>query len=262
MDVTTKNVEFLGALGYKIAAKIEMPRVDPVAYALFAPCFTCGKDIVAAKRVCRRLAARHIAVMRIDFTGIGGSGGDFSETTFTTNVADIILAAEFLAKEYRPPEILIGHSLGGTATLAAAGKIENSRCVVTIGAPFNPAHVIEHFKDEIPRIKAEKVAEIQIMGRPFRVSYNFIEDIMKQPQADRISALHKSLLVMHSPIDTFVGIENAEKIFIHAQHPRSYISLDNADHLLMKNAEDAAYVADIIAHWAEYYICVGVQKLA
>ncbi len=180
MDITTKPVEFEGALGYKISARMEMPACEPLAYALFAPCFTCGKDIVAAKRIGQRLAARGIACMRIDFSGIGQSGGEFHESSFSSNVEDIILAAKYLQSTCRTPEILIGHSLGGTAVLAAAGQIPESRCVVTIGSPFDPAHVIQHFKDEIPRIKAEKIAEINIMERAFKVSYDFIEDIQAQ----------------------------------------------------------------------------------
>ena len=261
MDVTTKSVEFEGALGHKVSARMEMPVGEPLAYALFAPCFTCGKDIVAAKRVGQRLAARGIACMRFDFSGIGQSGGEFHESSFSSNVQDIILAAKYLKSTCRTPEILIGHSLGGTAILAAAGEITDSRCVVTIGSPFDPAHVIHHFKDEIPRIKAEKIAEIQIMGRPFKVSYDFIEDIQGQNLAEKIKNLHKPLLVMHSPIDDFVSIDNAQQIFSHAVHPRSYISLDHADHLLMKNKEDGFYVADIIANWAEYYIQAGVQLI-
>ncbi len=262
MDVKTENVEFEGALGYPIAAKIEMPDCEPVAYALFAPCFTCGKDVVAAKRICQRLALRGVAAMRIDFTGIGKSGGGFHETTFSTNVQDIVKSAEYMQSTNRTPEILIGHSLGGTATLAAAASIAESRCVVTIGSPFDPAHVIHHFHDEIPCIKEQKIREIQIMGRPFKVSYDFIEDIQNQDIADKIVHLHKPLLVMHSPIDDFVGIEHAEKIFINAHHPRSYVSLDHADHLLMKNHDDAYYAADMIADWSEYYIKAGVRAIS
>ena len=261
MDITTKPVEFEGALGYKISARMEMPACEPLAYALFAPCFTCGKDIVAAKRIGQRLAARGIACMRIDFSGIGQSGGEFHESSFSSNVEDIILAAKYLQSTCRTPEILIGHSLGGTAVLAAAGQIPESRCVVTIGSPFDPAHVIQHFKDEIPRIKAEKIAEINIMERAFKVSYDFIEDIQAQNLADNIRNLHKPLLVMHAPTDDFVSIDNAQQIFSHAQHPRSYVSLDHADHLLMKNKEDGFYVADIITHWAEYYIQAGVRLI-
>ena len=263
MKVTTEKVEFTGSQGFQLSAKLEMPDSNPVAYALYAPCFTCGKDIISAKRICQRLAQRGIATMRIDFAGIGASEGGFHETSFSTNVEDLKLAADYLTKTCRTPEILIGHSLGGTATLAAAGAIENSRCVVTIGSPFDPAHVVDHFLDEIPRLKKERVAEVKIMGRPFQVSYDFIVDIEEHSlmQARRINELNKPLLVMHSPLDDFVGIENAEKIFSHALHPKSYVSLDHADHLLIANEADAAYVSDIITHWAEYYIRAGVQKI-
>ena len=262
VDVTTKHIEFAGSLGYKMAAKIELPDCVPIAYALFAPCFTCGKDIVTAKRICQRLARRGIAAMRIDFTGIGKSEGGFEETTFTSNVNDIITAAEYMAAHHQKPEILIGHSLGGTAMLAAAGDIDEGKCVITIGSPFDPAHVAHHFSDDIPRLKKEGIGEVKIMGRPHKVSYEFIEDLYRQDQADKISKLHKPLLVMHAPLDDFVGIENAEQIFSHARHPRSYISLDKSDHLLMNNPNDAYYAADMIAYWSEYYIEMGVRSLS
>ncbi|WGD49843.1 bifunctional alpha/beta hydrolase/OsmC family protein [Bradyrhizobium sp. CB1650] len=251
--MATERFQFQGEGGHQLAAALELPDGEPAAYALFAHCFTCGKDTLAAKRIAVALAAKGIAVLRFDFTGLGSSEGDFANSTFSSNVADLVHAADHLRKVRKAPSILIGHSLGGAAILAAAGRIPEARAISTIAAPSDPAHVTGLFKDHIDAIRAQGEVEVSLAGRPFRIKREFLDDIVEQELMKDVIGLHKALLVMHSPVDDTVGIDNATKIFVAAKHPKSFVSLDHADHLLAKPA-DALYVADVIAAWASRYI--------
>jgi putative redox protein len=249
----TERFQFTGEGGHQLAAALELPDGEPAAYALFAHCFTCGKDTLAAKRISVALAATGIAVLRFDFTGLGSSEGDFANSTFTSNVADLVRAADHLRQLRTAPSILIGHSLGGAAILAAAGRIPEAKAVVTIAAPSDPAHVTGLFSEHLDSIRAQGEVEVSLAGRPFRIKREFLDDIAEQELMKDIAGLHKALLVMQSPVDDTVGIDNATKIFVAARHPKSFVSLDHADHLLTKPA-DALYAADVIAAWASRYI--------
>jgi len=251
--VKVERITFLGAEGQKLAARLDAPDEAPSAYALFAHCFTCGKDVFAASRVAQQLTEHGVAVLRFDFTGLGASEGEFANTNFSSNVADLIFAAEHLRHAYEAPALLIGHSLGGAAVLAAAGEIPESRAVVTIAAPSDPRHVMGLFRDSIPKIEADGEAEVLLEGRPFRIKRQFLIDVAEQDLATKIAHLRRALLVMHSPRDTTVDIANATRIFAAAKHPKSFISLDNADHLLTVR-EDAVYAADLIAAWVPRYL--------
>jgi uncharacterized OsmC-like protein/alpha-beta hydrolase superfamily lysophospholipase len=209
--------------------------------------------VLAAKRIAERLTACGIAVLRFDFTGLGMSEGEFANTTFSSNVADLVAAANHLRLTHRAPAILIGHSLGGAAVLAAAGEVPEARAVVTIGAPSDPGHVAHLFKDHTEAIRAEGEVEVKLAGRPFRIRREFLDDIAEQSLDQRIATLRKALLIFHAPTDQTVGIENAAHIFAAAKHPKSFVSLDDADHLLSRRS-DAAYVANVIAAWAERYL--------
>ncbi len=244
-------LHFPAAPGHELAARLELPAGEPRAYALFAHCFTCSKDSKAAAYIGQALAARGIAVLRFDFTGLGMSGGDFSDTSFSSNIEDLLAAVEHLRSHYRAPRILIGHSLGGAAVLAAAAQAPEARAVATIGAPFEPKHVAKLFSEKDILLKGE--AEVDIGGRPFRIRKQFLDDLERHNPAATIGALRKALLVLHSPRDQIVGIDNAGKIFGAAKHPKSFVSLDDADHLLSR-AEDAAYAAEIIAAWSSRYL--------
>ncbi len=221
--------------------------------ALFAHCFTCGKDILAAKRIAERLTIHGIAVLRFDFTGLGGSEGEFANTHFSSNVDDLVAAADHLRKMYGAPAILIGHSLGGAAVLAAAHRIPDARAVVTIAAPYDPSHVVGLFKEHVDKIKEHGEVEVALAGRPFRIKREFLDDVAEKKLNECLATLRKALLVFHSPTDDLVGIENASHIFTAAKHPKSFVSLAGADHLLSK-AGDAVYVANVIAAWAERYL--------
>ncbi|MCS3501022.1 putative redox protein [Bradyrhizobium japonicum] len=249
----TERFQFTGEGSHQLAAALELPDGEPRAYALFAHCFTCGKDTLAAKRISVALAAKGIAVLRFDFTGLGSSEGDFANSTFSSNVADLVHAADHLRKVRTAPSILIGHSLGGAAILAAAGRMPEAKAVVTIAAPSDPAHVTGLFSEHLDSIRAQGEVEVSLAGRPFRIKREFLDDIAEQELMKDITGLHKALLVMQSPVDDTVGIDNATKIFVAARHPKSFVSLDHADHLLTKPA-DALYAADVIAAWASRYI--------
>ncbi|MBR0939919.1 MULTISPECIES: bifunctional alpha/beta hydrolase/OsmC family protein [Bradyrhizobium] len=249
----TERFQFTGEGGHQLAAALELPDGEPAAFALFAHCFTCGKDTLAAKRISVALAAKGIAVLRFDFTGLGSSEGDFANSTFSSNVADLLHAADHLRKVRTAPSILIGHSLGGAAILAAAGGIPEAKAVVTIAAPSDPAHVTGLFSEHLDSIRAQGEVEVSLAGRPFRIKREFLDDIAEQELMKDITGLHKALLVMQSPVDDTVGIDNATKIFVAARHPKSFVSLDHADHLLTKPA-DALYTADVITAWASRYI--------
>jgi putative redox protein len=251
--VKVERITFLGAEGQKLAARLDAPDEAPSAYALFAHCFTCGKDVFAASRVAQQLTEHGVAVLRFDFTGLGASEGEFANTNFSSNVADLIFAAEHLRHAYEAPALLIGHSLGGAAVLAAAGEIPESKAVVTIAAPSDPRHVTGLFRDSIPKIETDGEAEVLLEGRPFRIKRQFLIDVAEQDLATKIAHLRRALLVMHSPRDTTVDISNATRIFAAAKHPKSFISLDNADHLLTAR-EDAVYAANLIAAWVPRYL--------
>jgi putative redox protein len=251
--VPTERFQFAGSEGQQLAAALDTPDGAIQAYALFAHCFTCGKDVLAARRIAAALAAKGIAVLRFDFTGLGSSEGDFANATFSSNVADLVRAADHLRATRQAPAILIGHSLGGAAILAAAGQIPDARAVVTIAAPSDPAYVTHLFRDRIADIRKHGKVEVQLAGRPFHITSEFLDDIAEHNLMAQVTKLHKALLVMHSPTDDTVGIDNATKIFVAARHPKSFVSLAGADHLLSQR-RDSSYVADVIAAWAERYV--------
>jgi putative redox protein len=248
-----ERFDFPNAAGELLAARLERPTQEPIAYALFAHCFTCGKDSLAARRIAEALTARGIAVLRFDFTGLGSSEGDFANTHFSSNVADLVAAADHLRKKRRAPALLIGHSLGGAAVLAAAAAMPEVRGVVTIAAPSDPGHVAGLFRDRVETIRKQGDGEVEIGGRPFRIRREFLDDVAEQRLLERVRDLRKPLLVFHSPVDAVVGIENAGKIFAAAKHPKSFVSLADADHLLGRRS-DAIYVANVLAAWAERYL--------
>jgi putative redox protein len=246
------KVEFEGSLGHTLAGLLELPEQPPSAYVLFAHCFTCGKDIASASRISRALAERGFGVLRFDFTGLGGSDGDFANTAFSSNVADLVHAADFLRTNHLAPSLLIGHSLGGTAVLKAVAEIPEVRGVATIGAPADAAHVQKQLACDLDTIEREGQAEVRLAGRSFTIRREFLRDIRTQSMT-HIAEMKTALLVLHSPRDTTVSIDEAEKIYRSARHPKSFISLDTADHLLT-NREDARYVADTIAAWATRFV--------
>ncbi len=248
-----ERFQFTGEGGHQLAAALDLPDGEVQAYALFAHCFTCGKDVLAAKRIATALATKGIAVLRFDFTGLGASEGEFANSTFSSNVADLVRAADHLRETRGAPALLIGHSLGGAAILAAAGQIPEAKAVVTIAAPSDPAHVTHLFGDRIDDIRRDGEVEVQLAGRPFRIKREFLDDIAEHSLTVQVAKLHKALLVMHSPTDDTVGIDNATSIFVAAKHPKSFVSLAGSDHLL-SGKRDAAYVADVITAWAERYI--------
>ena len=260
------KLEFDNANGDRLAGLLEVPE-NASGFALFAHCFTCGKDIAAASRISRALASHGIAVLRFDFTGLGGSDGDFANTNFSSNVEDLLCAAAALAADYRAPEILIGHSLGGAAVLSAANQLESVNAVVTIGAPATAQHVSHLFDSSAEQIRAQGEAQVNLGGRRFSIKRQFLDDIDSYTDTDRIRELGAALLVLHSPLDTIVSIDEAARIYQSARHPKSFISLDKADHLLSK-AADAEYVASTIATWASRYLdhendtAEGVPELA
>jgi len=247
------RVEFRSG-GFKLVGIVDAPREGAArAFAIFAPCFTCNKNIKTAAYISRGLAERGIGVLRLDFRGLGESEGAFAEATLTTNVEDLIAAAEFLAKEYSAPALLIGHSFGGPAVIRAAPKIASCRAVVTINSPADPLHVTTYFADKLERIRKEGSVDVDIVGRPFPMTRAFIEDLERQNHPAAISNLGKALLVCHSPDDDVVPVSEAGEIFEAAQHPKAFVSLDRADHYLFKR-EDAEYVAGLIAAWAARYL--------
>ncbi len=249
----TERFQFEGSDGQQLAAALDTPEGEIHAYALFAHCFTCGKDVLAAKRIAVALAAKGIAVLRFDFTGLGSSEGDFANSSFSSNVADLVRAADHLRETRKSPAILIGHSLGGAAILAASVQIPDARAVVTIAAPSDPAHVTGLFADRIEDIRKHGKAEVSLAGRPFTITRQFLDDVAEHGLMAHVAKLHKALLIMHAPTDDTVGIDNATRIFVAAKHPKSFVSLAGADHLL-SDRRDAAYVAEIIAAWVTRYL--------
>ncbi|MHA6325514.1 bifunctional alpha/beta hydrolase/OsmC family protein [Roseivivax sp. CAU 1753] len=253
----TERLTFEGPSGATLAGRLDLPDGPHLATALFAHCFTCGKDIAAARRIAGRLAAEGIAVLRFDFTGLGHSGGEFEHTSFTSNVGDLVAAAEVLADRGMAPSLLIGHSLGGAAVLKAAPRIASAKAIVTIAAPFDPEHVTHNFSASLDRIEQDGVAEVDLGGRPFRIGRDFIRDVAATELAPILGNLKRALLVMHAPRDAQVGIANATQIFTAARHPKSFVTLDGADHLISR-PEDAEYAASVIAAWASRYLDLPV----
>ena len=253
MSTTSTRVSFAGASGAQLAARLDRPAGRARACALFAHCFTCSKDIFAAKRIAAELAAHGIATLRFDFTGLGHSEGDFASTNFSSNVADLRSAVDWMRQNGEAPSILIGHSLGGAAVLAAAGDIPEVRAVATIGAPADASHVIHNFEADLDTIEREGRAEVSLAGRTFTIEKQFLDDLEGQNIAARIAGMKKALMVFHAPTDQTVGIDNASAIFAAARHPKSFVTLDGADHLLSDHT-DAAYVAQMIAAWSERYV--------
>ncbi|MEM8633143.1 MAG: alpha/beta fold hydrolase [Pseudomonadota bacterium] len=248
-----ERITFDGHNDDTLAARLDLPDGPHLATALFAHCFTCSKDIPAARRIAARLAASGIAVLRFDFTGLGHSSGEFENTSFSSNVADLKRAADYLTTRGMAPSLLIGHSLGGAAVLRAAGEIPSVKAVATIGAPFDPGHVTHNFADALDTILKDGSAEVNLGGRPFRIGKAFVEDVAAEKLQTAISNLGCALLVLHAPLDNVVGIENASQIFGAAKHPKSFVTLDDADHLITR-ADDAEYAAEVISAWATRYL--------
>ncbi|SEK59234.1 putative redox protein [Roseovarius nanhaiticus] len=249
----TERLTFTGHDGAELAARLDLPEGPHLATALFAHCFTCSKDIPAARRIAARLAGAGIAVLRFDFTGLGHSEGEFENTTFSSNVQDLELAAKALEARGLAPSLLIGHSLGGAAVLRVAGRIPSAKAVVTIGAPFDPGHVTHNFAGALDRIAADGSAEVNLGGRPIRIGREFVEDVSAAALAPDIAKMKKALLILHAPKDDVVGIDNASEIFRAARHPKSFVTLCDADHLVTR-LEDAEYAAEVIAAWSTKYL--------
>ncbi|HUG60636.1 MAG TPA: bifunctional alpha/beta hydrolase/OsmC family protein [Methylomirabilota bacterium] len=251
--MTTERVEFPGHSGATLAARLDLPDGPIRATALFAHCFTCSKDIPAARRIAGRLAALGFAVLRFDFTGLGHSSGEFASTNFTSNVGDLVAAAEYLTGRGLAPDLMIGHSLGGAAVLVAAREVRSARAVVTIGAPSDPSHVAHNFGGQLDEIRQSGAATVSLAGRDFEIRRQFLDDIAGASLKEAIAGLGKALLVLHAPRDDIVGIDNAAEIFKAARHPKSFVTLDGADHLITREA-DAEYVAEVVASWSSRYL--------
>lgn len=248
-----EKISFRGHAGDLLAARLDMPDGPHLATAIFAHCFTCSKDIPAARRIAGRLAAMGIAVLRFDFTGLGHSKGEFANTTFRSNAQDLVLAAAHLTQLGKAPSLLIGHSLGGAAVLRAAKDIPSIKAIATLGAPFDPAHVTQNFDGDLDRIRRDGQALVHLAGRPFTIGRDFVDDVEATELSQRIATLDAALLVMHAPADTTVSIDNAAKIYQAAKHPKSFVTLDDADHLITR-PQDAEYAAEVIATWAARYM--------
>ena len=253
MAIRSQKVSFPGSQGFELDARLDQPPGPPRAFALFAHCFTCSKQVLAAKYIAGELAKLNIAVLRFDFTGLGSSQGEFANTNFSSNIQDLVAAADFLRANFAAPSLLIGHSLGGAAVLAAAENIVEAKGVVTIGAPADAEHVIHNFGPSIDQIEKDGEAEVSLAGRKFTIQKQFLEDVKASTLEASIAGLRRGLLVLHSPIDQIVGVENATRIFMAAKHPKSYVSLDKADHLL-SSPNDAIYAARLIAGWSSHYL--------
>ncbi len=258
MAASSEKVTFPGHTGETLAARLDLPAGPPRAYALFAHCFTCSKDIFAAARIATALAENGFAVLRFDFTGLGASDGEFANTNFSSNVQDLLEAANYLRENHAAPSLLVGHSLGGAAVLAAAGDIPEVVAVSTIGAPADAEHVIHNFGAAIDEIEETGSASVKLAGRDFTIHKQFLDDVRGSSLTDRLAKLKRALLVFHAPLDGTVGIENAGMIYSAAKHPKSFISLDDADHLLSRRA-DAIYVANVLAAWSSRYLDASAE---
>lgn len=254
----TINITFKNRYNIELSARLDLPIGKPKTYALFAHCFSCSKNIKAAYHISHSLAHKGIAVLRFDFTGIGDSEGQFEDTNFSSNVDDIVDASNYLVDHYEPPQILIGHSLGGTAIIKAAKSLRDSKAVVTIGSPFKPLHV-EKIITKNKEADEKTHISIKLGNKTFNIKKQFLDDLKNSDINDDISSLNKALLVMHSPFDNIVSIDNASDIFLNSKHPKSFISLDNADHLLSEQS-DSIYVGKLISEWASKYIDINNEK--
>lgn len=259
MAKRSEKLYFTGDQGQKLAARLDFPSEKPKAYVLFAHCFTCSKDIFAASRIAGELADLGFAVLRFDFTGLGASEGEFENTNFSSNVADLISAVDYMREHYEVPQILVGHSLGGAAVLSAARHIDEVKAVATIGAPADADHVVHNFGAKVEEIEGKGIAEVQLAGRAFTIKKQFLDDLKQQTVQENVAGLRKALIVFHAPLDNVVGIDNAGRIFQAAKHPKSFVSLDNADHLLSRK-EDAIYVAKVLSAWASRYLPEEVHE--
>ncbi|MFV0295880.1 MAG: alpha/beta fold hydrolase [Hyphomicrobiaceae bacterium] len=261
MSATAIKTTFNNQSGEELAARLDLPAGPVRAYAVFVHCFTCSKDLFAARVISQSLAQRGIAVLRFDFTGLGSSEGEFENTNFSSNVQDLLAAIAHLRENFQAPSILIGHSLGGTAVLAAAGDVPEVKAVATIGAPADASQVLVQLGGSVAQIREAGEADVQLAGRTFRIKKQFVDDAEATRLADRIGKLKKALLIFHAPRDDVVGIENASRIFLAARHPKSFVSLDDADHLVSR-PRDASYVAGVIAAWAERFLPEEVADAA
>lgn len=250
----SKKVSFKGAFGHDLSGRVDWPEGDVKSWVLFAHGFSIGKDLKPARTIAKALVEDGFGMMRFDFTGLGQSGGDFSETNFTSNCEDLRLAANFLRDNYEAPQVLIGHSFGGTASLKVADEIAECKAVATIGSPCDTAHIVHQFADKLEEIEEEGEARVLLGGRPFVIREQFLEDIGNQDIASEIADLDRALMIFHSPQDKVVGIQNAAHIYERAMHPKSFVSLDGADHLLLKNQADAEYIAHVLTAWAHRYV--------
>ena len=251
----TERFEFPGALGHPLAGRLDLPEDrEPLAYVVFCHGFTIGKNFKPLQTIAKALVDEGYGMLRFDFTGLGGSGGDFSDTNFTTNVQEIEAAAAFLEANYAAPCLLVGHSFGGTAALRAARDLPSVKAVATIGSPCSTSHIVHNFADKLEEIIERGEAEVMLAGRPFTIKDQFLDDIKKHDVAQELPDLDRALLIFHSPQDRVVNIDNAGHIFRYARHPKSFVSLDGADHLMLKNDEDADYVGRVLAAWAERYL--------
>jgi putative redox protein len=253
----TERFDFAGAGGQQLSGRLDRPDGEARAFALFAHCFTCDKTTKAAVRISRTLAGHGLGVLRFDFSGLGESEGQL--TGFSANVQDLIAAAAAMAARGMAPTLLVGHSLGGAAALAAAGDIVSVKAVATVGAPADPAHVLKQLGDSLATIERDGAAQVNIGGRPFVVRRELVDDARMQNLKGRVAGLHRALLVLHAPADAIVGVENASEVFVAARHPKSFVSLDTADHLLTRNA-DADYAAEVIAAWASRYVSLAAPE--
>ncbi len=257
----TTKIQFENKSGLQLSAKLEFPiNKKPRAYALFAHCFTCNKNLAAVTNISRALTDEGIAVMRFDFTGLGESEGEFADTNFSSNVDDLVEAAAFLEANYEAPQIIIGHSLGGAAVLHAATQLASIKAVVTIGAPSSPPHVQHLLQNNLEEIKEKGEAKVLLAGRPFTIKKQFLDDLESTKMQDIVGKLGKALLILHSPQDTTVSIENAAEIYGMAKHPKSFVTLDGADHLLTRK-EDSLYVGQLISSWSLRYLDLENEEI-
>lgn len=252
--IRSDRISFPGALGGQLAARLERPAEEPTAYVLFAHCFSCSKDLKSVGRISHSLVDRGFAVLRFDFTGLGESEGDFADTNLSSNVDDLLAAADYLRESHSAPRILVGHSLGGAAVLSAAQGIPEAVAVATIGAPSDTQHLRDVIVRGAPELERVAEAEIQLGGRPFRVKRQLLEDLREQTLSEAVGGLRRALLIMHSPTDEVVSIDHAERIFKAARHPKSFVSIPDADHLLLKRHEDARYLGNVLAAWSSRFL--------
>lgn len=254
MPSNSQRVRFPGSLGTTLTGHLDAPAAEPRAYAIFAHCFTCSKDSKAARRICRKLSEQGIAVLRFDFTGLGESEGEFAETNFSSNIADLIAAADFLREQYQAPKMLVGHSLGGTASLVAAPKIPEVAAVATIAAPAGTDHLRKVLVEKASDLETGEQAEVELIGRKVTIKQQLLDDLESHAVHDAVHKLRKPLLIFHSPVDRVVGVDEARKLYEAALHPKSFLSLDGADHLLLDDPQDAEFVARALACWSHRYI--------